>query len=258
LGNTNAWVAFDAKVGSQTERSNSIYYELTPGLIEGIAFLNVDADSITVQYFDSTYKIRTTEDGDYRTTEDGDYRTTEDESSSIYSETIDLVNTTNVFDGYSYCFAPILKSKNAVITDLPPYSTTSTLLITINAGTNDDIAKCGEIVFGRIREFGATQYGASFEIIDYSRKVVDDFGNFSITERAFSKRIPLEIVINNSLLSHLKTTLEDYRATPLVCVPTEAENLTGPFLVYGYYRTAKVVVSYPEYSVLTIEWEGLT
>jgi hypothetical protein len=260
LGATNSWAVFDEKVGTQTERTNSIYYELEPGLIEGIAFFNLEANSIRVQYFDSTeYSSRIAEDSDYRITESSDYRIPETAIAvETYSETIELINTDNVFDGYSYCFAPILTTKNTAITDLPPYSGASTLLITIDAGGDDETAKCGEIVFGRIREFGSTQYNAGFEIIDYSRKTVDDFGNFSVTERAFSKRVPMDVILSNQLLSYLKQTLEEYRATPVVCIPTEVEDLVGPFLLYGYYRTARVVVSYPSYSVLTIEWEGLT
>jgi hypothetical protein len=132
------------------------------------------------------------------------------------------------------------------------------LRITIKAGSDTETAKCGEIVLGRVREFGSTQYGAGFEIIDYSRKDVDDFGNFFVVERAFSKRIPMDVVIDNYIIGYLKHTLEDFRATPVVCVPTEASNLAGPLSIYGYYRTVRTVVNYPNHSILTIEWEGLT
>jgi hypothetical protein len=144
-----------------------------------------------------------------------------------------------------------------VKTNLPPYGLAS-LQITIKTELDAETAKCGEIALGRVREFGNTQYGASFEIIDYSRKDVDDFGNFSVVERAFSKRIPMDVSVENAILGYLKQTLEDYRATPVVCIPTEVADLRGPFLVYGYYRTARTVVNYPNHSILTIEWEGLT
>ena len=53
-------------------------------------------------------------------------------------------------------------------------------------------------------------------------------------------------------------TLEEIRATPVVCIPTETTDLAGPFLTYGYYKSARTVVTYPEFAILTIEWEGLT
>ena len=231
-GSTEPWEPFDEKVGSQVERTGTIYYELTPGIIEGIAFFNMDAESIDVVMTDPV-------------------------EGEVFNETIDLISTSNVFDGYSYCFAPFLITKAAVLTDLPPYSS-ATLEITINAETNSTTAKCGEIVVGRVREFGDTQYGAGFEIIDFSTKSVDDDGNFSVTERPFSKRISMDVMVDNSVVGFLKQTLEDYRATPVVCIPTEVTNLTGPLLTYGYYRTARTVVPYIENSILTIEWEGLT
>jgi hypothetical protein len=233
IGATNSWKVFDAKVGSQTERTGSIYYELDVGeIVEGIAFFNLSADSIDIVMTDST---------------DGE----------VYNETINLISTANVVDGYTYFFEPIITTKATVKTDIPPYGS-ATLEITINAGNDTDTAKCGEIALGRVREFGGTQYGAGFEIIDYSRKAVDDFGNYSVTERAFSKRVPMDVLVDNAVIAYLKQTLEDYRATPLVCIPTEATDLQGPFLTYGYYRTARTVVPYPNHSVLTIEWEGLT
>jgi hypothetical protein len=233
IGSTNPWKVFDAKVGSQTERTGAIYYELDVGeIVEGIAFFNLDADSIDIVLTDSV---------------DGE----------VYNESIDLISTSNVFDGYSYCFEPFLITQATVKTDVPPYGS-ATLQITINAGANTETAKCGEIVLGRVREFGATQFDAGFEIIDYSRKDADDFGNFSVTERAFSKRIPMDVIIENAFVGYLKQTLEDYRATPVVCIPTEVSDLQGPFLTYGYYRTARTVVPYPNHSILTIEWEGLT
>ena len=130
-GSTEPWKPFDEKVGSQVERTGTIYYELTPGIIEGIAFFNMDAESIDVVMTDTT---------------DGE----------VYNETIDLINTSNVFDGYSYCFGPFLITKAAVLTDLPPY-TSATVEITINAETNSTTAKCGEIFVGRVMEFGFTQ-----------------------------------------------------------------------------------------------------
>jgi hypothetical protein len=232
VGATEPWKAFDAKVGSQVERSGTIYYELTPGSVEGIALFNLDASSIDIVLTDSV---------------DGE----------VYNETIELISTDNVVDGYTYCFSPILFTRAVVVTDLPPYAS-ATLEIIINADADSTVAKCGEIVMGRVIEFGVTRYGAGFEIVDYSRKAVDAYGNYSVTERAFSKRVPLDIIIDNAAIAYLKRTLEDYRATPVVCVPTEAPDLAGPFLTYGYYRTARVVVPYPNHSILTIEWEGLT
>jgi hypothetical protein len=232
VGATEPWKVFDAKVGSQVERAGTIYYELDPGSVEGIAFLNLEASSIDIVLTDSV---------------DGE----------VYNETIDLISTDNVVDGYSYCFAPVLFERAVVVTDLPPYGS-ATLEITIHADADSTVAKCGEIVLGRVLDVGALLYGAGFEIVDYSTKTVDAWGNFSVTQRPFSKRVPIDVRVSNDKVAYLKRTLEDYRSPPVVCIPVEDTALAGPFLTYGYYKTAKVVAAYPNHSILTIEWEGLT
>jgi len=226
-------VPFDKKIQTQVSKAEKITYTITPGdVVDGIAFFNLQGTSIDIVVTDTT-------------------------EGEVYSESIDLVLTTNVIDGYTYCFAPILTIKHTVKTDIPPY-VNATIEITINAESVSETAKVGEIVLGKVREFGSTQYGAGFDIVDYSTKETDEYGDFYITERAFSKRVPLDVIVENLYIGYLKQTLEEYRATPVVCIPTEAANLQGPFLTYGYYRTARTVVTYPNYSILTIEWEGLT
>jgi len=226
-------VPFDEKIITQASQTEKITYTLEPGsIVDGIAFFNVEGSSIDIVITDSI---------------DGE----------VYNETIDLVLTSNVIDGYSYCFAPILTIKHSVLTDLPPYGNAS-ISITINAESSSATAKVGEIVLGKLRNLGDTLYGASLDIIDYSIKDVDEWGNFFITERAFSKRVPIDVMIENTYVSYLKQTLEDYRATPVVCIPVERVDLQGSFLTYGFYKSARTVVAYPTYSILTIEWEGLT
>jgi hypothetical protein len=232
ISSTNPWKAFDAKINSQTERTGSIYYELEPGIIEGISFFNVDANSIDIVLTDPT-------------------------EGEVYNETIDLINTENVFDGYSYCFAPILTTDTTFKTDIPPYGS-ATLEITISAASDSEIVKIGEIVLGRMLQFGeSVEYGANFQIKDFSIKTQDDFGNYTITERSYSNKINYNLVVENELISYLKQILEDYRATPLVCIPTEAEFVSSPLVTYGYYKDAKTSIDYFTHSILTITWEGL-
>ena len=229
----NKLVPFDDKVVTQVSKVDSMNYVITPGaIVDGIAFLNVEGSSIDIVVTDPGEGV-------------------------VYSTSIDLIITEDVVDGYTYCFNPVLVNKYVVKTDLPPYGSAA-ISITINGATVTDTAYVGEIVIGKIRELGTTRYEGSFEIIDYSIKEVNEFGDFYITERSFSKRIPLDVLIKNVYIGYLKQTLEDYRSTPVVCIPTEKDNLVGPFLIYGYYKTARVVVAYPDYSILTIEWEGLT
>jgi len=98
---TNRWKPFDGKIGSQAEQSESISYSLTPGMIESIAFLNLDASSIKITITDPSEGV-------------------------VYDETIDLVMTDSrgislIYDWYSYFFGTAPKTTDVVKLDLPPY-----------------------------------------------------------------------------------------------------------------------------------------
>ena len=233
VGATEPWKVFDAKVGSQMERTGTIEIEITPAtLVGGITLLNVDGISVNVTVTDAS-------------------------EGEVYNEDIDLLSTENVYDAYTYCFAPFLYTKNVVKTDLPPYIG-ATISITITAESDTAAVKCGEIVVGEVDYPGGSLEGLGFQIIDFSRKTADAYGNFTVTERAFSQRPGVDVMVDNSLLAYTKLVLETYRATPVVWIPTEVENLASAYLTYGYMRTARVVTSYLEYSILTLEIEGLT
>lgn len=233
VGATEPRKAFDGKVGNQTERTGSIVYEITPTtLVTGISLLGADAVSINITVTDTS-------------------------EGEVYNEDIDLLSTENVYDAYTYCFAPFIYTKNIVRTNLPPYIG-ATISITITAESDTAAVKCGEIVVGEVDYPGGSLEGLGFQIIDFSRKTADAYGNFTVTERAFSQRPGVDVMVDNSLLAYTKLVLETYRATPVVWIPTEVENLASAYLTYGYMRTARVVTSYLEYSILTLEIEGLT
>lgn len=231
-GSTNPWISFDAKVGSQTQRAGAISFELAPGLVEGIAFFNLYAATIDVVLTDPVEGV-------------------------VFNTTVDLIQTTNVFDAYSYCFSEILTSKNHVVTEIPPYSG-ATLQISINAGSDADTAKCGEIVFGRVSSLGLTQYSPYMEILDFSTKSEDDYGNFEVIERPFKKGISCDITIINSMLEYVQNIFEEYRATAAVWIITETATLLSPYLAYAFYKRFTVITKYLSKSTVTIELIGLT
>ena len=51
-------------------------------------------------------------------------------------------------------------------------------------------------------------------ITDYSKKDVDDFGNYTIVERAFAARANFKMSLPNTEVTGVYKTLAAYRATP--------------------------------------------
>lgn len=231
LGSTNAWRAFDVKVGSQTRRPGSIEYTVAPGLVAGIALLNVEGVEIQIIMTDPV-------------------------EGGIYNETISLLSTQNVFDGYSYCFEPILMQRNSVRLDLYPYRNAEvTVKIIAEEGGE---AACGEIVIGNIIDLGLTSYGAEIRIDDWSVKERDQFGNFSILERDYSKGLDVQVQVDNGKYNHYIEALADLRATPLVWVPTEAADYSSAMLTYGFYESFRPIVPHIAFTECNLRIEGLT
>ena len=230
---TNRWKAFDTIVGSQTSQATSITFEITPGVIvDSFAFLNMDCVSIQVVSTDPV---------------DGE----------VYNETIDMLSTvitggSGIYDWYTYFFSSYFKKVDAVRFDLPPFlDTVLSITITYPGGT----VLCGGIIMGVQSYLGATQYSPTIGIHDYSVKQTDDYGTVTIVERAYSKKMTAEVLIESSSISDVQSILASYRSTLLVWVG--AENMPA-LIVYGFYKDFSILISYPTFAIMSLEIEGLT
>ena len=63
---------------------------------------------------------------------------------------------------------------------------------------NQRTVSCGTMALGQTRNLGGTIYGAQGGIQDYSRKETDEFGNYTLVERAYAKRISYRVVRENT------------------------------------------------------------
>ncbi len=120
-----------------------------------------------------------------------------------------------------------------------------------------DSGSIGEIILGNLFEVGWTQRGISSGITDYSIKEQDIFGNTTFVERNFTKTINCQVLVQNKYLNSIQRVFYSLRAKPCVWIPTSDENLTESTIIYGYYKSFSLELSYPEYSIYNIEIEGL-
>lgn len=223
----NPWKMFSQKVGDQSVGSGSIEVGITQGeVINGVAFFNVEADSVTIVVDDPT---------------DGE----------VYNETVNLADETEINGWYEWFWEEISPIKDGVKLDIPPYAAaTFTITFTVSTGN----AKVGALVLGRQKELGTSLWGASFGVTDYSIKDEDAFGYFSVTERGFAKRAEFPVSIDTSEVKRIQTILTDYRATPAVWIGSEDYE---PLIIYGYYQDTDVLMGNLIYSDVTIEVRGL-
>lgn len=225
---TNRWAMFHPVAQHQTTRTGNIDVTFDVNqLTDALSFINIDGDSVQVIVTDTT---------------DGE----------VYNETYTLVDNEGVNNWYSYYFEPISRKRDFVLVDIPLYSTTYFRVI-ITSGSGD--AKCGIVIPGLKKYMGASQYGASFGIVDYSVKSVDDFGNATLTQRAYSRTMKVDLTLDKTTVDDIYNTLSDYRSTPLVWMASDEYNAS---IVYGYYRDFDVTVQYHSHSMCSLEVEGLT
>jgi hypothetical protein len=215
MGSTERWRTFDASVGSQAEFHDLITYEIDPGPIDSVAILNLEANSVTVTMTDVGGAG----------------------SPVIWTEA-------TLIDG--------LFVSDIVKMDFPLTYNTPHLVIEIEytGGT----AKVGEIVVGQKESIGISKSNPSVSIIDYSVKEVDAFGNYTVLERAYSKRLSCETYVLNIELDAVYNVLADTRALPAVWVGSEDY---ASMIVYGFYKDFSIEIAYLKYSICTLEIEGL-
>lgn len=226
---TNRWKMFDTSNSTQTTNSNSIVVTITPGkVISAVALLNVDGTSIRVKVTDPTDGV-------------------------VYDNTVSLNYNGVINNWYNYFFDPIMRKKNVILTDLPAYGT-APIEITITYTGNT--AKCGVCVLGSVNYIGeGIELGASVGIQDYSRKEKNDFGDYVLVQRNYSKRARFSMAVLNDQIDALQDLLVDLRTTPCVWIGDDRYQST---MIYGFYKDFDIVIAYHLVSDCNIEIEGLT
>jgi len=228
VGASNPYAMFDQSNASQTSRAGMIEVVVSAvGRIDALALLNLNAASVDIE-------METTLDG------------------TFYSQSFNLVSNSGINNWYDYYYEPITRKFDFVALGVPNFANpTITLRIHEPGGT----AKVGVAIIGRSKDLGDVTYGAKVGIQDYSRKERDDFGNWSIVPRAYSKRGTYQLVVDSARVDEISMILADYRAEPVLWVGSEQYASTW---IYGFYRDFSVEISFPTKSYLNLELEGLT
>ena len=140
-----------------------------------------------------------------------------------------------------------------VLTDLPATVTTNKVIITLT-GTGQ--VSLGLVDIGTAVDLGGTDYGATFTIVDYSRKEVDEFGTASFVKRGFAKKISAKSMFANTELNKITSTLSELRATPCSWSITDEVGLET-MNIFGWYEDLDINIPYPKHSYCSVNIQGL-
>ena len=231
LGATNRWKAFDQKIADQVVQQDSINYVFGSynSNVTSLALFNLVGISANVTVTDST-------------------------AGEVYNKNISLVDNRNIVDWFTYFFEEQVQKETVQFIDIPPYLN-SAISVTVTANTGED-AKLGQIVFGFLADIGATTYGTSISIEDFSRKQVDAFGNFVVVQRAFSQLADFDVQFETRNARRIQRTLAELRAVPVVYIGSS--DTSYGTTIYGFYRRFDLTLETPSLSFGAIEVEGLT
>lgn len=232
---TNKWAMFDSQVGTATTATDTMTVVLAPGRFNSLALLQIDA---------STVDIALVVDG-----------------VTVYSASMNLNDGNAIGDWYQYFYEPVYQQDALVITDLvdaalldiPAYSE-GVLTVTLTR-TGGGSVSCGVLVVGLYASLGATQYQPTIGIIDYSKKDIDAFGNPTIIQRKYSKRMSAGVMVYAGDVDQVTRVLAQYRSTALVWVG--AGSLYTSMIIYGFYKDWSVSIENYTHSTLSLEVEGM-
>jgi hypothetical protein len=232
-GPDNIHAALDSAVSTVSSATTEMTFVVKAGKLDAVALITLDAPLASVAVTDQAT------------------------GALLYNQTAGLSGS-NVQDWYQYFFYDPITQRTQIIFDTIP-DTYANAVVTIKlTGATGVAVSVAQAVFGITTQIGTTQYGASAGIIDYSKKETDTFGNTTFVVRAFSKRLSSEVFIPNLQLNSVQTYLYSIRATPVVWVASTDPLFSEPLIVWGFYKDFSTNISYPSYSVCSIEVEGLT
>ena len=152
-------------------------------------------------------------------------------------------------DGYDRTAVPTSSPGMVTYLDIPTAG--GPVIIT---ATGSGIVSIGTLLIGNLVGLGITEASPTATIADFSRKDTDEFGEVSVVERAWAKRMGVRALIDTDALDVVVGRIATVRAVPSLWIADEGlEAVT----IYGFFKDFSVEVS-EGVSLLSLSIEGLS
>jgi hypothetical protein len=228
IGPCNKCAMFDNMVSTQTVAASPLAVVLEPGgVISNLALLNTIGNEVKVEML---------------------------VGGEVVYENTQSLQVAEIASWWDYYFVEDEQVSQITISDLPLFYAPQIRITITGAGS----VAIGHTVFGPRFEIGSLSLGATSGIIDYSKKITDEFGTTEFVERAFADELSGQVLVENSQLNSLKRKLRELRATPTLWVGTDNETYRETLVVFGWYRSHRIAINYPAHSLIDFDIEGLT
>lgn len=228
LGPCNKCAMFDSRISTRTEGASPLVVVLEPGdITSNLGLLGLTGTHLQVEMLVG--------------------------GSVVYSVEEDLQGA-EISDWWAYYFTPDEQITLAVFDSLPAYYNQQLRITLTGFGT----VGIGHCIFGSRQDLGDMQYGATASLTDYSRKETDEFGVTTFVQRDYADEFSGQLMVPNNQLNSVKRVLRRLRATPTLYVGSSDERFRELFVAFGWMRSHRVAVPYPNESLLDIEIGALT
>jgi hypothetical protein len=233
IGPTKRWAMFDQALGTATTSNAPIEITLQPGTaITSLAVLDTNAATVRVRApgYDRTQAV------------------IEGAGSALFLD-LDAAAGASV----TVTFTPTGTTPSArPWDDGARWSDVSSWRDAIPAG--DGTVSVGTMLIGSLKPLGVTEASPTAGITDYSRKDTDDFGEVTIVERAWAKRMTAKALIRTDAIDDVAHRIAAVRAVPSLWIgEAELDSLT----IYGFFKDYSIEVG-ETLSKLSLSIEGLS
>ncbi|MGP3699187.1 hypothetical protein [Rhodobacter sp. NSM] len=230
VGSTNRWRAFDSRTGQKVSKDGTIEYALTlPSICTAVALIGLSAGSVWVCVEDAGGTL-------------------------IYNQTRQLVDRTDIVSFFTYFTYSPEYVERIVFEDLPGY-VGYTLRITIDAGVGT--AEVGEIVPGKMFEFGTTLVDTEISYEDMSVRDRDEWGSVYIVERDSYDVVTFRVAVAVGGEERFRRAIRDQRAKPAFYY-ADADLVQRGLAVYGLAKPLRIPLQAAGASIATLETEELS
>jgi len=216
-GAINSFKMFDDIINSQTKFTTSCAVSLGFNSSNNLSLLNMkNVQSIRVVQTDSN------------------------SSTVVYDKTFSLIDY-GVLSIYDYWYLPIKHKQNLILSDLYflPNSTVDITFI-----SNSD-AFVGAVVSGIFNNLGLTLFGTSVKLNDYSKYLVDDFGNTTFSKRGYARTITGQVTTNTNLVDDTVEKLAELRGSITLFIGDERKDGYASLSTLGYIKDLTIAIDNP-------------
>lgn len=171
----------------------------------------------------------------------------------VYNRDIQMQDETEIIDGFTYFFTPIIQFTEFILTDIPPYFGGE---VEFNFSRPGAVVSVGQIAMGEIWKLGKSVIeGSGFTGLDFSFIDVDEFGNLTTAVRPSTEKHDFEVWVDNVTLGSFKRRMKSLRGgRGAVWISTNDTRLAA--FSYGFALSYRNVYTTRRQSMISIEVQG--